>query len=73
MPADASLLHTAEVAELLGMKPQTLRKWRLSGCGPTYIRLGGPLGRVLYRRSDIDVWLDARTFGSTAAEAARRT
>ncbi|MSQ03440.1 MAG: DNA-binding protein [Myxococcales bacterium] len=51
------------------MRGQTLRKWRLTGRGPPYIRLGGPMGRVLYRRADLDAWLGARTFRSTAAEA----
>ena len=69
MPALAPLLQSAAVATLLGMRPQTLRKWRLSGRGPPYIRLGGPMGRVLYRRADLDAWLIARTFRSTAAEA----
>lgn len=73
MSADVSLLQTADVAAMLGMRPQTLRKWRLSGCGPPYARLGGPLGRVLYRRADIDAWLDARTFHSTSAETVART
>ena len=72
MSADLSLLQTAGVAVILGVKPQTLRKWRLQGRGPRYIRLGGPTGRVAYRRSDIDSWLDARTFESTAAETVTR-
>ena len=63
------LLLTIDAAAFLGLKPQTLRKWRVTGAGPPYIRLGGPLGRVAYRRSDIDAWITARTFESTAAEA----
>lgn len=67
----AVLLQTADLAALLSCEPQTLRKWRLTGRGPPYIRLGGPAGRVVYRRSDVDAWLDARTFASTAAESAQ--
>ena len=72
MPVELTLLQTASVAALLGLKPQTLRKWRLQGRGPRYVRLGGPTGRVVYRRCDVDAWLDARTFDSTAAETASR-
>ncbi len=69
MAADLTLLSSAEVAAILGFKAQSLRAMRLRGTGPRYIRLGGPLGRVAYRRADLDAWLAARTFTSTAAEA----
>ena len=68
----APLLTTAQAAELLGMKVQTLRKWRLTGAGPPYVRLGGRGGRVVYRRAVIDEWLSSRTFTSTAAETVAR-
>ncbi len=64
-----TLLSSSEVADLLGLKPQTLRKWRLQGDGPRYIRLGhGKRGRVVYRLSDLRVWLEQRTFSHTAEE-----
>jgi predicted DNA-binding transcriptional regulator AlpA len=66
-----ALLLSADAAAMLGIKPQTLRKWRLTGTGPRYVRLGGPLGRVAYRQSEIDAWLSARTFASTADETVR--
>ena len=64
-------LNTREAAALLGLQPGTLRKMRWQGGGPRYIRLGqSRRARVLYRSSDIDEWLKAREFTSTAAEAA---
>lgn len=66
------LLHTAQVAALLGFKVQSLRAMRLRGTGPMYIRLGGPNGRVVYRRSDIEEWLSGNRFASTSAERVAR-
>lgn len=68
-PAPARLLSTEEAATVLGLKSQTLRKWRLTGAGPSYVRLGsGPAARAAYRPADLDAWLTARTFAHTAAE-----
>jgi len=64
-------LTTGQLAELLGLAPQSLRAWRLRGEGPDYAKLGGRSGRVLYRRSDVDAWLQSRTVRSTAAASAR--
>jgi excisionase family DNA binding protein len=33
------LLTTKEAAEMLGVKPSTLQKWRYRGVGPGYVRL----------------------------------
>ena len=68
MPAEP-MLSTADVARLLGFKSQTIRKMRLTGRGPAYHRIGGPLGRVVYARADVDAWLAATRFTSTSAEA----
>jgi len=63
------LLSSPEAARYLGIKPQTLRKWRLLGKGPKYVRIGDSLrSRVAYRLSDLEAWVEARTFQSTAAE-----
>lgn len=72
-PQPAPLLTTAQAAEHLGLRPQTLRKWRVTGDGPQYIRLGdSPRARVAYRREDLDRWLADRTWRSTAAETVAR-
>lgn len=63
-PADGLLLTAGEVAILLRVKEGTLAKWRVTGCGPKWVRL--PNSRTIrYRRSDIDGWLACCTFQST--------
>lgn len=67
----SALLPSDAAAALLGLKPQTLRAWRLRGVGPTYVRVGtGRRGRVFYREEDLVAWLTPRRFGSTAEETA---
>jgi hypothetical protein len=51
--------------------PRTAQRWRASGAGPKWIRLGRR--RVIYRRADIEQWLRERTFDSRADELARQT
>jgi hypothetical protein len=64
-----SILDTNKAAAFLGKRPQTLRAWRVRGGGPPYIRTGKPLtGRVAYRLSDLEAWLSARCYASTAEE-----
>lgn len=68
-PPDTALLRTAVAATLLGLRPQTLRKWRLVGRGPRYVRLGEScFARVTYRLADIQDWLAERTFANTTEE-----
>ncbi len=62
------LLTTAQTARALGMRPQTLRKWRHLGRGPRYIRLGGRTGRAMYSPKDVCEWVEVRTFSSTGEE-----
>jgi predicted DNA-binding transcriptional regulator AlpA len=72
-PPSTTLLHTAAVATLLGLRPQTLRKWRLVGRGPRYVRLGEScFARVTYRLADIQNWLAERTFANTTEETVRK-
>jgi hypothetical protein len=68
-PVSPTLLSTADVASLLGLQPQTLRKWRLEGRGPRYVRLGESYSaRVTYQLADLQDWLAQRTFANTAEE-----
>jgi predicted DNA-binding transcriptional regulator AlpA len=68
-----ALLSNRQAAARLGVQPQTLRKWRLEGRGPVFVRLGKHLrSRVGYRASDVESWLEERTFCSTADETVRR-
>jgi predicted DNA-binding transcriptional regulator AlpA len=58
-----TLFNTPEVAQRLGVAEITLRKWRISGSGPRYIRCGA---NVRYRVGDIESWLASRTVASTS-------
>ena len=67
-----TMLSTRETAERLGVRPQTLRKWRLLGKGPRYVRLGAnPQARVSYSLEAVQEWLAAHTFCSTSEESAK--
>lgn len=47
-----------EQAHELGVAVRTLRKWRASGEGPAFVRVGGK--RVLYAVGSAAAWLKAR-------------
>lgn len=49
------LLTVEELAELLHVEPSTIYTWRHKGRGPRGTR---PAGKVLFRRSDVDKWLE---------------
>lgn len=61
---DASVyLRPHEAATYLRLSKSTLAKWRLSGEGPPYCKVGRA---VVYRRSDLDAWLGARQLQNTS-------
>jgi predicted DNA-binding transcriptional regulator AlpA len=49
--------------------PRTAQRWRASGGGPAFVRLGKR--RVVYRVADVERWLTERTFASRADELTR--
>jgi excisionase family DNA binding protein len=51
------LLTSRETAELLRVPVRTLYVWRGAGTGPRAYRVGK---HVLYRRSDLEAWLERR-------------
>jgi predicted DNA-binding transcriptional regulator AlpA len=57
-------LETPTVAGQLRVKEVTLEKWRQTGCGPAYIKIGR---LVRYRQSDLDRWLRDQTVTGDAA------
>ena len=57
------LLDPARAAAELGVKTGTLAKWRLTGDGPAFHRVGA---RIRYSRSDLDRWLTERRVRSTS-------
>ena len=63
------LLTSPHAATWLGVKPQTLRKWRCQGKGPRFVRRGtGRHSPAAYRLADLEAWVDSRSFASTAEE-----
>ncbi|MDH2391260.1 helix-turn-helix domain-containing protein [Streptomyces sp. HNM0663] len=64
------LMTAAQVSAEYGIAVQTLANWRWQGIGPAYVKAtSGRGGRVLYRRSSIESWLDEQTVqtGGSAA------
>lgn len=57
------LLTTTEAANFLGLKPNTLAKWRVAGVGPLYVALGRA---VRYRVSDLKLFIERNTRHSTS-------
>jgi predicted site-specific integrase-resolvase len=61
-------LSTVEAAKYLSLSPSTLAKLRVSGNGPVYYK---PVRRVVYRREDLDAWLESRRARNTSDASAR--
>lgn len=53
-----SLLREKEVAAILGLSTNTLRKWRSLRKGPNYVKLGGYA--VRYSREDVEAFKEQR-------------
>src|SRR5687768_5198272 len=56
-----------ETARILGVKPQTLAKWRLKGTGPLFRKFGS---RVMYAVPDLEAFVAAAARESTSQNAA---
>lgn len=49
------LINENEAARRLGLAVPTLRKWRVHGGGPPFLKLGRA---VRYDTADLDAWVD---------------
>jgi excisionase family DNA binding protein len=58
------LLTPEEAAELLRTRSRTLERWRHTGTGPRFAKIGR---RVVYARADITSWVSAQTRQHTGA------
>lgn len=58
-----SRLTTAETANYLGVRADTVAYWRMRGNGPPFLRIGG---RINYRIDDLDAWIAANSERSSA-------
>ncbi len=54
---------TTEAAELVRLKPQTLRAMRSRGGGPRFVRLSA--NKCAYRVEDLREWVESRTRRTT--------
>jgi excisionase family DNA binding protein len=55
-------LSTEQAAELLGVSPATLLKWRVQRRGPPFLKLGR---RVIYSESALRAWADMHAVSPT--------
>jgi hypothetical protein len=58
------LIAAAQVPEYIGLKAQTLARWRCEGVGPVWCALGR---RIFYRSSDLRDWIKSRVRRNTIA------
>lgn len=62
------LINTAEAAEYLGLRPNTLEIWRCRHLGPKYKKLGR---RILYDPADLDEYAASCTVTTRERPSAR--
>jgi predicted DNA-binding transcriptional regulator AlpA len=53
------IVRPPEAASLLSVSLSLLKKWRMGGGGPRFVRLGGRA--IGYRRADLSDWIEGRT------------
>jgi hypothetical protein len=64
---DGQWLTTPEAAKVVRLKPKSLQEMRVAGTGPRFYKLGpGRNARVVYRPSDLKVWVEAYGYQSTS-------
>lgn len=63
-------LSTEEAAKFLGLGSSTLEKYRTSGMGPKFCKLGPK--RVVYRVDDLEAWATSNRGASTAKTGSGR-
>ncbi len=59
-------LSERQFSDRYGVAARTLQRWRATGDGPPYTRIGPR--RVVYPEAAAEAWLAARTFPHRAAE-----
>jgi excisionase family DNA binding protein len=62
-----AMLTQSECAELLRLSERTLERFRTSGGGPKFVRMGKS---VRYRLCDVEAWIASRVVGSTSEATA---
>ena len=67
MEATLDVMNTKEAAGSVRLGKPTLERFRISGDGPVYVKLGSA---VRYRKADLDAWLASRVTRSTSEGSA---
>jgi excisionase family DNA binding protein len=62
------IFNTREAADYVRLGKPTLERFRISGDGPVFCKLGGA---VRYRKTDLDAWLESRRVSSTSEGGVR--
>jgi hypothetical protein len=57
---DGELLTTTQVGALLNRSGRTIARWAQADLIPYTVKLPGPNGHFLFRRSDIETFLDSK-------------
>jgi predicted DNA-binding transcriptional regulator AlpA len=70
MDKSEAYLSEIEFAERYHVGRRTVQRWRRTGEGPAWCRLGPR--RIVYRLSDAEAWAAARTYRHRADELARQ-
>jgi excisionase family DNA binding protein len=63
------LLNTKEAADALGLSERTLERWRVTGGGPRYVKVGRA---VRYLLADLIEWVEERRRQSTSDDGGGR-
>lgn len=68
-PQEFELMNQAGFAAVSGQSEVTVARWRREGNGPAYLKLGR---RVMYRRVDVQAWLNNQLVRNTAEYKAKK-
>ena len=63
MSEECALLTTRQAAARLGLSPRTLERYRVTGGGPEFVKMGHA---VRYVAGKLNEWIEARTRRSTS-------
>lgn len=66
---DDRYLSEDEFCEQFKIAPRTAQRWRRTGAGPKWVRIG--LRRICYNQADCRAWVAANTFAHRADELQR--
>ena len=63
LPELNQMLTEQDAADVLCQSVRTLQKWRVTGFGPSYFKIGRS---VRYRRQELTEWVESRRMAHTS-------